>query len=277
MKLPKPTLLPIDSIATNRALLDGDDLTELMQSIKEFPGLARPVLIDKESHLLIDGLRRMRAMQLLGYTEIPVMATETIDETCEMHARVLKHGVAAQPLTTKRVFEFYRDTERQREQRTTGLRRRRRKNEDGSDRQHAMPLRKVMLHGLGDYSEGAFSALVSVYRKRESEENPEKLAMIVRTIDELERGEISIFQAKARVFGRDRYGLYGNVTSAPEQRYLLTSAVDQLAGVNTGLRHIGELHPDVTQAELLAYIRRIEQERGLLHNFLNLLRRRVTE
>lgn len=271
MKLPKPTLVPIESIVISRELEPNDDLTELAHSIEDFPGLARPVSIDKESNLLIDGLRRIRAMQQLGYGEIPVIATETFEDTCDLHKRVRTHGVAALPVTPRRIWQFYQATERQRHSRTNALRRR-----TWDVREQATPSRILLTDAVGASSEAMLTATLALYKRALTEKDQQRREFTHATIAAMERGEITLFQARTRVFVRDPYGLYGDINTATDQRRLLSTAIDQIAGTNTGLRSLGELSPELSQDELRAYIKGLEQQRASLHNFINLLRKRVT-
>jgi len=71
--------------------------------------------------------------------------------------------------------------------------------------------------------------------------------------------------------------LTGDVVNASEQRWTLTTAIEQLSGTNSGLRRLGALNQDLNAIELTAYLKGFEDQRRQLHYVIKSLRKAVTE
>lgn len=73
------TTLPLDSILVeDRMRKDHGELDTLADSIRDY-GLIQPVVINQQNRLIAGG-RRLAACKQLGWTEIPVVYKETLDE-----------------------------------------------------------------------------------------------------------------------------------------------------------------------------------------------------
>lgn len=271
MRKIKAELVPIDSITISRELHTNDDISPLIDDIRRFPGLKFPVVIDKESRLLLDGLRRVRAMEALGYKEVTALALDMFEEVCEMQAKVQAHGVAQRPLTPLRIYQFYTDTETLRRERTTRARRR-----DWKDRKAGPDQRDYMMQALAPTREAEMVASISLYKKFTAEiEDPVLQGFYADVRHKLEAGEMTIFQARIRVVDPDPTKLVGEIVNANDQRQMLTTAINQFSGTNLGLRELGELHPDINPIELRAYLQGFERERSKLQHLIRTLRKRV--
>lgn len=84
------TNLKLGAIYTRRTVEPDDDLSVLAKSIKT-DGLKYPILVD-ENYFLIDGLRRLKAMDLNERDLVPVIVAETyreaIDAIADSHSNV---------------------------------------------------------------------------------------------------------------------------------------------------------------------------------------------
>jgi hypothetical protein len=263
----------IEGIKVDRTLHPGDDISELVESIKTKSGLTHPVNIDKESNLLIDGLRRVEAYKQLGFVTIPAYLTDSIMDTVELQARVSKHGVAARDVTALRFYEFYVDTRRQRQARTTALRSR----SHAARKQTPIDQRALLMTAMPTFNEAQQAAAISIYRRFNETVEPATAKYYGEMREKLEAGELTIFQVRSRMADNESVTLSGDVVSASEQRWALTTAIESLSGTNSGLRRLGELNPELNAIELSAYIKGFEEQRRRLGGIITSLRKAVAE
>lgn len=75
------SFMPIDSIVVDRQLRPDDNVEVLAKSILD-QGLKFPVLI-REDGVLVDGLRRLEASRLAGFTTVQVVIAKTFEDATE--------------------------------------------------------------------------------------------------------------------------------------------------------------------------------------------------
>lgn len=275
MKKQQTSMIPIKSIRIAREIHAGDDLLALVQDITNRDGITFPVLIEEESNLLIDGLRRIKAYEILGKTEIPAIIVTDFDTMAGHHIKTLKNGVAARRTTPRRIWEFYLDTARLRKARTSTLRQR-----PVSVRVAAPAAPNPMFLAFPDQSEATIGASLAAYRLFEHAGNePDIQAVYDQVRQDLEAGQYTIFQARNRM-GRNtgrRMLFTGSITGAAEQRNVMVAALDGFAGTNSALQRLGEIDPDVNALELAAYIKGFEKQRRGIQDIIRNLRRAATK
>lgn len=103
--------LPVDQIVANpkqpRTVFDGDDLQELVESIKEV-GLLQPVVVRRlaEGYELVMGERRLRATRAAGLTTIPAIVRDTADHDLLRDALLENlHRVQLNPLEEAAAYQ----------------------------------------------------------------------------------------------------------------------------------------------------------------------------
>lgn len=90
----------IESIKTDRQLSPEDNLDELAASLRD-KGQKVPVLL-LEGNILVDGLRRLTALQMLGHATVQVVVAATLDRAVEVLAKASK----TQPMAYRRTWEI---------------------------------------------------------------------------------------------------------------------------------------------------------------------------
>lgn len=80
-RLPESVLMPIGEIQPywRNPRKIGDDAVEAVRRSIELYGYAQPIVVDS-SHVIVVGHTRLQALQLLGYTEVPVYVTDLPEE-----------------------------------------------------------------------------------------------------------------------------------------------------------------------------------------------------
>lgn len=268
----KAKLIPIDSINLDREISPYDDgIPELAESIRKLPGIRIPVSVTEDLHL-IDGLRRIRALQTLGYTDVPAITVHTFEEICDLYVKTRKYPTAARPISVapERIWQFYLATDRFRRERTARLKRR-----PASQRDQPINIRKVIVDTLDIGSEAVFSATTSMYKRFTGAVEPHRKEHYLELQRLLESGEITIFQARGRMDHTGDTEFVGDVVKPDEQRRILVTAIAQYSGTTSAMRLLGELHPDINPVELTAYIKGLEREATNMRAVIISLRKRV--
>lgn len=78
----------IESIKTDRQLSPDDNLDELATNLRD-KGQRVPVLL-LDGNILVDGLRRLTALQKLGHTTVQAVVATTLEEAVEVLAKTTK-------------------------------------------------------------------------------------------------------------------------------------------------------------------------------------------
>ena len=75
----------VKDIKTHEEIIE-NKLIETLESIME-EGLKNPVIVDKESKVLLDGHHRLKSFQILGLREIPAIEVDYFSSEVEMQTR----------------------------------------------------------------------------------------------------------------------------------------------------------------------------------------------
>lgn len=247
----------ISSIRTNGRVVDPDDDIQPLAEHIHNTGLQVPVLIDDEMNL-IDGLRRMEAVRLLGNTEIEVTIASIHSDAEANLTAARSHGVHMRPwLAHGRIWQIYKELlplgRKTRSQLTKGKPR----YTKGLTLGGRATLWKVF--GLKNDSE--LQALCTVYRRLERGE-----ARALIAVKRLEAGEITIHSAEA--YARNPLGRKGNINNVSEQREFLTSIRASLYGLGHSLDQMGRLNPRLSKDEVDEYLRDLATARTKLSRFI---------
>jgi hypothetical protein len=271
-------VVPIDLIVNDRERSPEDDLLPLIKSIKKV-GLKMPILLDNKMQL-IDGLRRLRVLQLQGVTDVPVVISSDLDTSCKVITETREHGVAAQTITPRRTWEVFSALTEQQRERGHLMRKRRVGVPRGQSLIPVMRSRALIQEALGIAKESYLAVSVLLYKTAHENTNEHLAATYATILEKLERGELTLYEARGE-FSKVNEGKIVDphelATGSDAQRDALGTALSQLRGTIHGLARIGEIHPKLQQAELQLWLRGFEDNRRDLQRFINSLRKVVSE
>lgn len=258
----------IDSITLDRALDPGDDLSELVKSIKE-EGQIVPVLVTQD-YQLIDGLRRLEALRSMGETEIIAVPTVLYPRACEVLKQAVQHGVAALPLTPDRIWHLY--SAMQPILATTKAHYQRGKRKTQGVRQSAGG-RELFVAALnGAMTDGELQALIYTYRALSDPARAQKASEALSLNSE---GKLSYYGMSEYV--RKAIGFTGRIKAPKEQMEVLEAAVTSLHGVLRALNQLGPISPKNTTEEMEAKRAELSAARYKLTKFINMLSEEINK
>jgi hypothetical protein len=243
------SFMPIDSIVVDRQLRPNDSVDTLAKSILD-QGLTYPVLI-LANRYLVDGLRRLEASKLAGFTTIDVVIANTFEDAVD--ALALSH----RDTPPKRLdYPPWRLNEIW--QAVIGLPHRGRVGQNS-------PSRALMSAALHVSSDNLIQSTVYTYR---TAEQPGPEGDIAReAIRLMEAGIINGYGGRMRLYNyREAGKLAEGDMPKPIGRRVITQAVANLGGITKGLRRVpvgleAEIfNPD--EARALGY--ELEQARKIL-------------
>ena len=258
----------IDSILVDRAVDPGDDLTELVRSIKE-EGQAVPVLVTQDLEL-IDGLRRLEALRSMGETEVEVVPTFMYPRACEVIKEAVQHGVAALPLTATRIWQLYCSV--QPLLAITRVHLARGKAKKGETRESAGG-RELFTKSLNGFlKDGELQALIYTYRALD---DPVRAQRAAEALTMLNEGQTTYYGMSEYV--RKSVGLTGPITAVKEQREALESAVTSLNGIVRALNQLGVPNVKIPTEEMETRRTELSAARYKLTKFINLLTEEINK
>lgn len=253
--------VPIGQIVTNRKLDPEDDISGLVQDVRK-NGLSVPILVDGNWNL-IDGLRRLEALRILGNTKVEVTATSMFPVACELIKRAREHAVEALPLSPRRMWEIHQALKpvltATKSHFMTGRRR-------GAGSKGSSGGRPLLSLALGLPSESSLQAVTQVYRTATNEPNSEKGRKAKEAIRMLEAGEITVYGAVS--FMTSNQGLKGNLKKYKEQRDVLEGAIAAMRGIVRGLQDLGPLDPKWPLEDAQLKLKELTRLRGQFYRFI---------
>lgn len=259
--------VPITSITVDRELEPGDDVSNLARDIRKSGGLSVPVLTDGDL-VLIDGLRRLRALESLGYTEVEVVSTSMFPVACEVLTRAREHGVEAAPMTPKRTWQIYQRMSIVLRVTKSHLATGRPK---GTGSKASAGGRPMLAAALGYSSVAPLQAITNVYRKASEGNTKAKEAVAL-----LESGETTIYGAVDYV-NRTAGGLTGPIVKYPEQKNILDTGIASLRGLLHGLSQLGPLSEEFPGAEKSKYLKELLKLRRDFYRIVKLLDEEINQ
>lgn len=251
----------IDKIIIDRALVPGDDLTELANSIKE-TGQEVPILVTQD-YELIDGLRRLEALRSLGETEINTVPTYMYPRACEVIKQARQHGVAAAPLTPQRIWEMYTALQPLLNITRSHLQR---GIAPGKRNHQGIAGGRVLFSEAIGIVDGQVQALIGVYHKLNHPELAERAA---EALDMLNRGETTFYGAVEYIRRGERFS--GDISGLAQQQEALEAAITSLNGTIRALGRLGKLHKKFPKEEAEQRLTELSGTRYKLTKFIRLL------
>jgi hypothetical protein len=249
----------IDKIQFARGLDSGENLKELVRDLKA-SGQKVPILVLSD-FTLVDGLRRVMALNTLGAKEVDAIVASTFDECIE--ALYLAHSGQSPVQRPRRSWELYTQLKPLIDERRTRLTRER---QVGIPRKDRPPSTHPLSRTLLDYAIGkGWDKIVQVYRIAEEAEPTSWRRAVVR---DLEDGKITVGTAYRRILGR--YPLTGNIHTVKDQSRLVSNAARQLTGLMLTLDKLA--WPIVIPSEdRQPAIAELKKNRGKLARIIHLL------
>ena len=216
----------IESIKTLRTLDPDDKVQPLAIDIRD-SGQKVPVLLD-EDYTLIDGLRRLEAVKMLGHETIEVVRATTLEEATD----VLKLAHAGKPVDrVRRVWEIRKQLQRLLSERGS----RQRQRQTGLPRGARVISKEEKWRWLFIDAMGGLKSADRIRTLYGMAEKNDALAQ--ELVTRMENGEISPHAAYARYTRRTP--LNGNIHSAKEQLAALENATRGLSGIMKALDKLG--------------------------------------
>jgi hypothetical protein len=218
-------LLPIDEINTmGRVLREDDDVEALAKSILD-EGLRFPILL-KEDNELIDGLRRMEAMRLAGFTTVEVFVAHSFEQA--IGALTASHADSPPRQLNYpqwRIYQIWRALD--------GMPVTRRIGRPGTH-----PSRIALQQALRLSSQNVLQTAVFIYRA--AQEDSEEGEIARQAVAEIEAGRINGYGARIRIYKwrRDRKLLRESPLTLPQVKRIVTNATTQLLGTAKALEEI---------------------------------------
>lgn len=262
--------VPITSIVVDRELEPGDDVTDLAEHIRD-SGLQFPILINHTGQL-IDGLRRLRAVQSLGMNTIEADSKLLFPQACMHLKKTREHGVHARPLSTRRIWQIYRMLIPLMNITRAHLQR-------GKKKGDGLPIgaiggRDLIIPALGLDSGSWLQALTQVYRAAEAD--PTVRGDLARAgVAGIEDGTMTVYMAAEHM--RNPRQLKGDIRKAEEQRSALRAAASALTGIGRGLDQFGPIHPDFDRAEIEDYLHQLRTFRRQFIRFIHIVEEEINK
>jgi hypothetical protein len=235
-----------------------DDVSKLAEHIND-SGLQVPILVTGD-YILIDGLRRLKAVASLGRTTVEVVAVNLYEQAMAWIQRAREHGVEARPLVPRRIAELYAvcrplmNTSRSLKMRGVQF---------GTGVQ--VKGRKSFIDAAGIDSEAYLQAVTQVYRLAEQENDRGRWAREVLPL--VDAGTMSPYMALDYVQRRTKKG---NVVKLEEQRLVVMNTRATLTGLLYSLRQLGPLDPELNR-DAEGLIDDLRKMRRTLHQLINQL------
>lgn len=253
-------MVPISQVTVNRELKTGDDITGLVKSLQE-DGQQIPILVDAD-YALIDGLRRLRALQSFGATQIEVFATSMYPAACDLLNRAREHGVEALPISPRRIYEITVSMKPVLYATVNYYKIGRKK---GANAKASAGGRRILAKALGLPSEGMLQATLQVFYAAK-DPTTEKGRRALRLLELMEKGEISPYAASNRLTSTE--GLHGSIKKYQDQLSALDAALASLRGTMRALEDLGPLDPKFPKEEAEAKYKELYRLRGQFYRFV---------
>lgn len=252
--------ISIREILINRTLVPGDDVANLAKSIND-TGLRSPVLVT-HGNLLIDGLRRIKAYQMLGLDTIEVVVATLYAPALVHLKRAHTDAVEARPLTPRRIWELYESCRPlmglSRSQAMKGSRNRGAGIHVGG--------REEFCKALGVAKAAFLQACVQLYRA--AQETTARGSYAQKMANAVDNGTMTPYMAVTRLRQFERQG---NLITPGEQVSALRAATSALAGIAYGFGNLGPINTDIGSQDIDDILRDLRRFRRTLQKTIHQL------
>lgn len=260
------TNLKISVIEVKRKLRSDDDLEILQKSIKE-KGVLKPILVDSD-YTLLDGLRRLKAVEANGDDLVPVIVAETYEEAIEAIAAI-HADVDPDTIPTHRLWELQYELTPLLTEKVATMRRTPLKERQQGRRDHSQS-RKMLTEALRIQSSSLMQVLSTMHTLSLS---TGPLARYARELlDRVDSGELTVHSAKNLLvtFQRDQNA----ARKAADQAPILNGVTNTLPGVLSPLEGLSsELDSKLSQADLVKWEAVLASSNAKIRITLNKIRK----
>ena len=84
LRIMKVEIVPLEDIYPHEAII-GDELDDFCNSLKSKGVFFRPILLDRTSHVVLDGHHRVEGLRRIGATKVPAILLDYSDDEIELH------------------------------------------------------------------------------------------------------------------------------------------------------------------------------------------------
>lgn len=262
-------ILPIKKINTTRKVKDSlkKEQLALATSLTK-KGQLTPILVD-ESYNLIDGLRRMRAAEQTGFTDIVAVVSTSYDESIATLAVAHEPSNACLvPLTPLRIWELSCALKDQMWARVGKLRLEAIKGNYVGSRDNQA--RTALANALHLPAGGTLISTINFFYARTGFTD-EVGAFARLAVKKMESEEWTPYSAKKAYerWNRER----GRKSDEATQRQILSRAAIALTGIMRPLSDVGALHHGLTDDELYLWVQQLHDARSVLTTTINKIRK----
>lgn len=263
------TNLKIGVIDIKRKLRPDDDLEILQKSIKD-KGVLKPILVDS-NYALLDGLRRLRAVEANGDDLVPVIVAETYEEAVDALAEV-HADMDPSSIPFRRMWEIQYDLKPLLTERLATIRRT--PNAERAKAAAAGPGTNKSRHQLTEALKAQSSSVLQVlYTIYLSSMTTGPLARYSRELlDRIDSGELPPHTAKGlhTTFQRDQTA----ARKATDQAAIYNGVTNVLPGIVAPFEGLSsELDPKLSQSDLVRWEAVLMASGQTLRTALNKLRK----
>lgn len=240
--------MPIKELIIDRPIRLGpvDLQGALEQSIKE-QGVMRPVLI-RPDRLVIDGVRRIKAAEAVGLTDIPVIVAEDFDTAIEEMSQTRIHFLHGQPADHYRAWYLISATKPLLRERThrnimIGNQGKRKGRVRGKKNQNRARLEYAAMLGVLEWDiQGVGYLMPRIFTPNHPDHS-----FALKALEMVDDGRVKIGSTPQVV---QRLRREANSISYPEQKTILVNAMSHLMAITNTLTSIAAIAEEFTDSEL---------------------------
>jgi hypothetical protein len=265
--------LEIEKLSLKRGIEPGDDLTELIESIKN-DGQEVPILVTPRFEV-VDGMRRIKALLALNETQVVAEVVTTIDDILTGLTKSRLHGKGWRKPSSRRCWEInVAATPFSRRRINENRRQLRGKPRHSKMDKRLGSLRTRLSQALGFSSESFYGTSVHLYNLAN---NPEdyRYELARQMAAQVEAGTVTIYGVRERM---ERAEIFqGDLASVKDQRQMLRSLIANLSGVVKSAQRMGPLNPHLPRTELEGYRKDLLALRRELYIFVKMFEQETTK
>ncbi len=256
--------IEIRHLSYSRDLEEGDDISDLTKDMAEH-GLQVPILVSPQLEVL-DGVRRIKAAQALGDSNINAQVVTTFEELCEGIKNSRLSEFPWRKPSPRRLWQYSKVAQPYIDRRTHQARIERHGKPRYSKVENRLtPARTLLTRALGFNSESYYAAATSVYNIAQNPED-QRYQLANELVAEVDAGNISIYIARDRMEREVHF--QGNQRSWGEQRAILSNLVASLSGLVKSTQNLGAISSRIPRAELEGHLADLKNLRNALYKFV---------
>lgn len=250
-------------IKTDRELQPTDDIGPLVADIRE-RGLQVPIAISPKFEL-IDGLRRIKALEKLGEIDVSTLLCTTFEEAVAELDQTRVEGTHWRPPSPRRVWELQNSLRPLVEKRLKDQRALAKGKPQHSRIPALEPSRSVVSKAIGQNSDSYLAESQNLWNIATNETHPEQ-EMALDLLKRVEAGEMPLYGVRPRLDHAAIFG--GDVLTLREQERLIKNFIHNLSAVLTAGSRMGPIHPKMSKEDRKNYLKELTLLRRQLYTFV---------